>query len=304
MIGFSSLSYPPPPQNQVFPHSNANNGGLKRLASSREELERSWHSDGSFSNSARAHVLHSISCSGDEIDNEERCFKRQRTNDSVDVVDRNNPLQHVVSGVRIHPENRPPKLLDAMDMEEQPNRTRALLKPGWYTGQLGYCGNRHGFGSTTHDDGTAYQGSYVNDAMEGNGKYKFTPLKQLVTLDGTRLHRVTETVFEGNFVNDEPKGKGMFITTIIDSVPERIQSSGIDVKYVKVMYDVGYYKANGKACGEGVRFTYTRTSMTDWEEVCTRTNNGECTGLVVGRSYGVWVCDCLGLDGYPQIPTW
>lgn len=201
----------------------------------------------------------------------------------------------MTTGVRINPDNRPPKDIMSDDSPQ--------IKAGWYSGHLSYSGNRHGNGTTKHDDGTSYTGEYANDLMEGYGKYTFTTMKQLVHLEGMKLHRVTDKVFEGKFVQDVPGGAGVMITTIVDSEPERVQSSGIDVKYVKVVYDVGYYNRDGKAVGEGARFTYTKTSMTDWKEVCTRLWSGEETGVVVGRSYGEWICDCLGMTSVPTVPS-
>ena len=176
------------------------------------------------------------------------------------------------------------------------------IKAGWYTGPFSASG-RHGTGSTKHDDGTCYYGEYVNDCMEGWGRYTFTPVRQMVT--GTSpegvvvYHRVTERVFEGQFVQDLPLGKGWMVTTVTDS--QKPPSNHNQEQYVKVMYDVGYYREE-KTVGEGVRFTYTKT-LNGWEEVCTRTNGGVCSGVKVMRGYGTWVCDCLGLDSYPEPPS-
>jgi hypothetical protein len=273
MIGVTP--HPPP---QVFHPTTTG----KRLASTRQELERSWHSSGHFSTSARAHVLHSISCSADE-DDTDRSFKRQRTNESVDIAVRS--IMNPVNGVRINPDNRPPKPLST------------TIKAGWYSGHLDYMGNRHGMGCTQHDDGSSYEGSYANDVMEGWGKYTFTTMKQLVSLEGRRMHRTTERVFTGNFVENGPSGKGVMTTTVIDSDPS------MEIKYVKVIHDVGYYKHDGRCVGEGVRFAYTRSWTTGWEERYTRTNGGVCTGVNVTRGYGEWVCDCLGLEEYPVAPS-
>ncbi|KAL7489212.1 hypothetical protein ACHAW6_014804 [Cyclotella cf. meneghiniana] len=316
MIGFSPLPYGDPnhrmlnnplvASSNVTPLATTASQGLKRLASSREELERSWNSP------PPGGLLHSVSCSRDSFDEDsavERTFKRQRTIEIDSPVD--SPMatptpeySSIVGGLRINPDNRPPR-------QDQTPR-RHPVKAGWYHGQVDYVGNRHGRGHTAHDDGTEYHGSYVNDLMDGWGRYKFTTVKQLVSfpsrqagaMHSATLHRVTERVFEGVFENDKPSGKGMMITTVIDSVPQCVATTGMEVKYVKVVYDVGFYKEDGRQVGEGARFTYTKsTSMTEWEEVCTRTLSGECSGLKVDRSYGNWVCDCLNMPSYPEVPS-
>ncbi|KAL7509549.1 hypothetical protein ACHAXN_009559 [Cyclotella atomus] len=289
MIGFSPRPFDAPPfPTSTHPSTNQN----KRLASSREELESSWHSSSPFSTSARAQVLHTISCnstSSDDLNIEinDRSFKRQRTNDSIDTSNR----QKFVSAVRISPDNRPPKPVYFMSDD--------TIKAGWYTGTVNYIGQRSGHGLTKHDDGTEYDGEYLNDVMHGWGKYKFTTMKQLVNLNGRTMHRVTERVFEGSFDNGKSEGKGRMITTVIDT------ESKMNGVYVKVVYDCGYYRGDGEAVGEGTRFTFTRSSVcNEWKEVCTRLSCGECTGMVTSREYGEWVCDCLGLDGlYPEVPS-
>lgn len=310
MIGF--LESPYGDANHHIDNPIAAPASNKRLASTREELERSWHSSGTFSTSARAQVLHSISCSEslDEIEGG-RSFKRQRTNESVDAsMFVSGVTINPVSGLRIAPDNRPPKS-GGVDMRSPQDNNAPSIKAGWYQGQVDYMGNRHGKGHTKHDDGTEYEGDYVNDLMEGWGKYRFTTMKQLVSFPASAmsahmhsptLHRVTDKVFEGLFIRDEPVGRGILTTTIVDSVPERVASSGIDIKYAKIMHDVGFYKADGKPVGEGARFTYSRTTTTGWEEVCTRLHDGQCTGVKTDRSYATWVCDCLGLP-YPKAPS-
>eukprot|EP00804_Cyclotella_cryptica_P004068 CCRYP_015444-RA/>CCRYP_015444-RA protein AED:0.57 eAED:0.43 QI:0/0/0/0.5/1/1/2/0/381 len=321
MIGFSPLPhrvFEPPlvanPHTAPMATTTSSNQGLKRLASSREELERSWHSS--------AVLLHSISGSRDSLDDEappaERTFKRQRTLDStvnamtgVSTTPTPAPeYSSLVDRMRIRPDNRPPPHPTKDDTSHRPPP-----KAGWYHGHLDAMGNRHGIGHTLHDDGTEYDGTYVHDVMEGWGRYKFTTVQQLVSfpqggkggVSSTTLHRVTERVFEGVFEGGTPRGRGVMISTVVDSLPPSCvaavtsMTDGMEVQYVKVVYDVGYYREDGRAVGEGARFTYSKsTSMNEWEEVCTRTWNGECSGVKVGRSYGEWVCDCLNLQSYPE----
>lgn len=222
-------------------------------------------------------MLHSVSRSNDECD---RSFKRQRTNDSVDTLQQ----RRYVTNLQIDPLDRPSGSMSDCNIP---------IKAGWYTGPISSSG-RHGTGSTKHDDGTHYSGEYVNDRMEGWGEYTFTLMRQMVTSNQGVFHRVTEKVFKGQFVQDLPLGKGFMITTTTDSQNNQEQ-------FVKVTYDVGFYREE-RTVGEGVRFTYTKTHN-GWKEVCTRTDGGVCSGLVVGRSYGIWLCDCLGLDSYPVPPS-
>ena len=198
----------------------------------------------------------------------DRSFKRQRT---LDVLPR--PSNIVVTSSRI--------------------------PSGWYTGSLDDNGHRVGYGTTQHDDGTMYTGYYVKNEREGWGESRIPVVRQ----ETTTWYRTTERVFRGNFKNDAPCGKGMLITTVMD-VPKEEDT----LTYVRVTFDVGSYQPDGQCVGEGVRFCYTQTrsshsrNRTEWVEECRRTRNGECTGVVVGRGYGEWVCDCLGLSSYPVAP--
>ena len=216
---------------------------------------------------------------------------------------------HIVKGIRISASNRPPKQNDSTNhlkpSQSQSNGLTHPVKTGWYEGEVDVLGNRHGKGITKHDDGTEYEGLYVNDVMEGWGRYKFVTLRQLVSNPlfshkSSQLHRHVERSFEGIFHNDKPSGVGKLLTKTTDFVPQETSqgwdSSGVDIKFIEIVHDVGYHK-DGRAIGEGVRFIFLKTEMKNcWDESCFRLVNGECSNLRVAHDYAEWVCNCLGTD--------
>jgi hypothetical protein len=106
--------------------------------------------------------------------------------------------------------------------------SRRDVKSGWYEGPLDAYGNRHGYGITRHDDGTEYEGQYVNDVMSGcHGRYSLAPYQKLVvanvpSADGAvgngndGLMRRIEASYVGSFRNDVPHGVGTTITRTVD----------------------------------------------------------------------------------------
>lgn len=152
--------------------TNNNHGGTKRLASCREELERSWEG-------VAAPLRHCISNDNDNImgmmtsDDEDDYgnlmhgrAKRRRTispnngdNNYMMEEDDCHPQPLINKSLRISPSNRP-------------RLTSVPIKAGWYEGEVDEFGNRHGMGITRNDDGTEYEGPYYKDVMEGsNGRY-------------------------------------------------------------------------------------------------------------------------------------
>ena len=155
--------------------TNGNNhGGTKRLASCREELERSWEG-------VAAPLRHCISNDNNDImgmmtsDDEDDYgnlmhgrAKRRRTISPNNGDNNNNymmeeddchPQPLINKSMRISPSNRP-------------RLTSVPIKAGWYEGEVDEFGNRHGMGITRNDDGTEYEGPYYRDVMEGsNGRY-------------------------------------------------------------------------------------------------------------------------------------
>lgn len=183
------------------------------------------------------------------------------------------------------------------------------VKAGWYEGSIDAFGNRHGRGITRHDDGTEYEGPYVEDIMEGvGGKYKFITERRFVPDPsrpaGFTLHRQIEKSFEGIFEKDQPRGAGMFVTKTVDCAPQVLGSDPpimIDIRFMEVVYDVGMYK-NTTAVGEGVRIIYSTTNIdgrSTLEMTCYRLMNGENTNLKVANDYATWVCNCLGMASLP-----
>jgi len=194
--------------------SNNNNiisggaGGMKRLASCREELERSWQLNSNSSNG--------ISISNDNTNNMMMMDTSNNNNSNNNKNNNfNNPLRHCISndndgmtsasddedhtdyGTRvvkrrrtIHATNFTNGLSNDITMMEDhcgmvPGTTRAIrispatrprqtevpIKAGWYEGEVNGHGARHGRGITRNDDGTEYEGPYCNDIMEGsNGR--------------------------------------------------------------------------------------------------------------------------------------
>mmetsp|Transcript_16290 Transcript_16290/g.26372 ORF Transcript_16290/g.26372 Transcript_16290/m.26372 type:complete len:320 (+) Transcript_16290:333-1292(+) len=279
------------------------NPNLKRLASCREELERSWR--------GTQPDLHCVSndgsgCETDYLENSGRVKRRRTLQSNSNGYDDADMMMNCsfVSGTRISPTNRP--------RQPQPQAlTRPQVKAGWYEGEVDAAGNRHGKGITKHDDGTEYEGPYVNDVMEGsNGRYKFITAKHSVPnphQNGSLLYRHIEKSFEGSFKNDMPDDKGMIITKTVDTVPQVLGSMPIDVRFMEVTYDVGVYRSeeDGKVVGEGLRVIYSKNYVDGRGTLtknCFRLFNGENTHVRVGESYANWVFQCMNMD-FPQPPS-
>ena len=203
-----------------------------------------------------------------------------------------------VSGTRISPSNRPHHL-------QQQSLTRTQVKAGWYGGGLNALGNRHGKGATKHDDGTEYEGPYVNDLMEGpDGRYKFITTKHAVPnprQNGSHLYRQVEKSFEGYFSSDMPHGVGTIITKTVDCAPRVLGLTPVDIRFTEVVYDFGMHKkqADGKAVGEGVRIIYTTTNVDNrntLEKNCFRLYHGENTNVRVAPGYAAWMLQCMNID--------
>lgn len=283
------------------PSSNSN----KRLAGSREELEHSWG-------------------------------KRRKTTPCVDF--HGNPMEmnagnaSFVNATRIDPANRPPKTAPAT-ITSTPSCPPATVRAGWYRGDIDHFGNRSGTGTTRHDDGTEYTGTYTNDVMEGRGIFKFAPVHSPNTTHHPNVQRRIERYFEGTFTNDESKGKGKMVTATVDEVPPTLVFGGGEggasntfaagvaatsnaTKVVQVVHDVGHFEAGGRAVGEGVRYIFTKRpnpsssnnvvmdehNSTMWETNCFRLMSGECARMKVALSYAKWVCDCLQFEA-PAPPS-
>lgn len=273
--------------------------GTKRLASCREELERSWQ-QGTGPTNQELHYISNASSSEDFVGDCSSRVKRRRTlqyqssnnysnddNDDTMMTDGS-----FVRGTRISPFNRPPT---------NPSTTHSQVKAGWYEGEVAQ-GNRHGRGITKHDDGTEYEGPYVNDIMEGpSGRYQFITTRHLVPnprQNGSTLHRQIEKSFVGTFQSDTPSGVGMVITKIVDCAPQALcgPTSPLDIRFREVMYDVGMHKNN--AVGEGVRIVYTTTNVegrSTLAQNCFRMQNGEITPMRLALDYAQWMCSCMGV---------
>ena len=140
---------------------------------------------------------------------------------------------------------------------------RRQVKAGWYDGPVDDYGNRHGRGTTRHDDGTTYEGPYANDVMAGSGGRYTLPARHELAGDDNLLRRV-EVRFEGSFRDDAPHGVGATITTTVDRVapsaggrPARTEVASPAT--VVVTYDVGVHDSRKSgAVGEGARVAYRR----------------------------------------------
>jgi hypothetical protein len=167
------------------------------------------------------------------------------------------------------------------------------VKPGWYEGPVDVYGNRHGYGITKHDDGTEYEGQYVNDVMSGcHGRYSLAPYHRLVMdpNDGiandrmdartgnNNVMRRIEVKYVGSFRNDVPHGVGTTITRTVDYranndlTPCDIREGGWqqqqphppEIRSVEVTYDIGVHDTSRNAAvGEGVRVVYRSRATID-----------------------------------------
>ncbi|KAL9189125.1 hypothetical protein ACHAXT_011615 [Thalassiosira profunda] len=305
------------------PNPNAMNG-TKRLASCREELERSWAGAG-----APQDVHHCVSMTNsndsDFSEDERGDGNRSKRRRTLSPIVSNDDMMAVTDGSfvtehRITPDNRPPRPHPQCTSAKAPVQAGwyppqqqdapavVQVKAGWYEGEIDAFGCRHGKGITKHDDGTGYEGQYVNDAMEGTGVYKFVTTRHLVPHphnSGAHLQRQIEKSFEGTFANDMPQGAGMVITRTVDWAGPQVPGAPFDVPFSEVMYDVGMHRqADGKAVGEGVRIIYTTTNAegrSTLEKKCFRLTNGEDTKLQVADEYAGWILQCMGVD--PPVPS-
>eukprot|EP00581_Thalassiosira_minuscula_P006792 CAMPEP_0183707766 /NCGR_PEP_ID=MMETSP0737-20130205/4241_1 /TAXON_ID=385413 /ORGANISM="Thalassiosira miniscula, Strain CCMP1093" /LENGTH=316 /DNA_ID=CAMNT_0025935495 /DNA_START=642 /DNA_END=1592 /DNA_ORIENTATION=- len=295
-----------PAAGAVAPSHPNSNHGLKRLASCREELEQSWQG-------VTPQYLHCVSTDGSQSDTSAEGFfqrrtKRRRTTQELNPANNNGDMMmecSFVGGHRISPDNRPPVL-----QPEPQDSTRPQVKAGWYEGGVDARGNRHGRGITKHDDGTEYEGPYVEDVMEGPaGCYQFATTRHLVPnprANGSHLHRQVEKSYEGCFKNDMPHGAGVIITKTTDCAPQVLGSMPVDVRFMEVVYDVGMHKSegNGKAVGEGVRIIYTMTKndgIVESQRTFFRLINGENTNLHIAHGYANWILQCMNVP-FPEAP--
>ncbi len=291
--------------------------GRKRLASCREELEQSWRGIGCGGGGVGVQMLNNLRCisyDGPVADNDDEDetmmisgsenssrVKRRKTlldmdDNSMTATPTKDESCSFVRGHRISSTYcRPPRRVAGTQ-----------VKAGWYEGSIDAFGNRHGRGVTRHDDGSEYEGPYVDDVMEGVGKYKFITEYRLVPDTcryGSTLHRQIEKSFEGNFEKNEPHGAGVFVTQTVDCAPQVLGSDPplLKIRFMEVVYDVGMYK-NTTAVGEGVRIIYSATNIdgrSTLEKCCYRLMNGENTKLKVANDYATWVCHCLGMADIP-----
>lgn len=300
--GFAPAGAAPGPTTAAGPIALNHTHGTKRLASCREELERSWQggtaptlrqcvsSDGGYNMMEDAPSL--------GYDDNGRA-KRRRTLHPIGSNENDAMMtdQSFARGIRISPTNRPDRAPSAVE-------SRAV-KAGWYEGQVDAQGNRHGRGVTKHDDGTDYEGPYVRDVMEGDGgSYKFFTERHLVPnprRNGSHLHRQVEKLFVGSFTNDLPDGPGMVMTKVVDCAPQVLGSTPLDVRFVEVTYDVGMHKETneGKAVGEGVRIIYTNAfadGRSTLKKSFYRLLNGEMVNIALAEGYAKWMLQCMEVD--------
>jgi hypothetical protein len=290
-------------------------GGTKRpLATCREELERGWQyyhrcvSDDASSSWGDDANVHDDDDDDDDVDvdgvmDEGGSAKKRRRIIAEDAVDATMSDALTFATGRV-------VRIDRRD----PSRR---VKSGWYEGPVDAYGNRHGRGITRHDDGTSYEGLYVDDVMTGSrGKYTLATRRELVPdpspdHDGTTttttttggLLRVVEVRYEGSFRDDVPHGVGMTITTTVD------HASTPEIMSVEVAYDVGVHDMRRTSTvGEGVRVIYrspstmdrlidggrTMTTTAKWEMSCYRLMHGCDTNLRVADGYAAWIVQCMG----------
>eukprot|EP00579_Thalassiosira_antarctica_P001276 CAMPEP_0201867498 /NCGR_PEP_ID=MMETSP0902-20130614/1699_1 /ASSEMBLY_ACC=CAM_ASM_000551 /TAXON_ID=420261 /ORGANISM="Thalassiosira antarctica, Strain CCMP982" /LENGTH=320 /DNA_ID=CAMNT_0048392653 /DNA_START=375 /DNA_END=1337 /DNA_ORIENTATION=+ len=299
--GFAPAGHPSAATTQVIGAPNSMHGTKRGLASCREELERSWQGVTQPQQFLRCVTNDVVGSSymEDSLESNSR-VKRRKTLQSNYSNDDIMMESSFVGGKRISPFNRP-----QVQVQQPQALMRSQVKAGWYEGEVDAPGNRHGKGITKHDDGTEYEGIYVNDVMEGsNGRYKFATTRHLVPNprhNGSHLHRQIETSFEGSFKNDVPTGVGMIITKTVDCAPQALGSTPVDVRFMEVMYDVGMHneEVEGKAVGEGVRIIYTTTNIdgrSTLEKNCFRLNSGENTNMRVAAGYAAWMLQAMNVD--------
>jgi hypothetical protein len=106
-------------------------------------------------------------------------------------------------------------------------------KPGKYTGAVNEEGHRHGLGITVYDDGSIYDGPYINDIRDGKGASYSFPVRsktnKLLSYDGEykagkqhgkgRLLWKNGDVYEGECRSNSFSGVGK-LTTIDGTVYE------------------------------------------------------------------------------------
>ena len=265
-------------------------------------------------------------------DNDGRVNKRRRfASPYATTTMKVTPVQRV----RIDPTTRPSSRMQGgggmmvddempgmVDSVNNTNDHRHDVKAGWYEGQLdSSTGLRHGHGITHHDDGTTYEGPYINDSMNGpDGRYTFgiqhklipDPIKNYHA--GTTEHylrRTTEVMHTGSFRSNVPHGVGSMIIRTIDYVPT------VDtVRSIEIVYDIGVHvSTRNEAVGEGVRVVYRsaidpiehRAAINAdgqilWEKSWFRLFNGRLTTVRVSECYAAWIVQCMGTV-YPGLPV-
>lgn len=289
-----------------------NNSSTKRLASTREDLEKSWQlvpqDDNTVHNFVRGPSLrHCISNDNDlgmtseedESYNESR-VKRRRT---IPATQSNYDNIMMDEGVSLLATNKPIRISPS----SRPRQTDVPIKAGWYEGDIDTDGARHGRGVTKNDDGTEYDGPYVRDVMEGsNGRYQFVTTRHLVPnpeYNGSHLHRHVEKSFVGTFKQDVPTGVGMYVTKTVDCAPQVLGGHPLDIRYMEFVYDVGMHK--NVAVGEGIRVIYQTTNAngrSTLEMNCYRLDGGETTNTQVASDYAKWIFQCMNID-FPPPPS-
>lgn len=295
--GFAPAGHPSAATTQIIgkpTDPNSMHGTKRCLASCREELERSWQGV-----TQPQQYLRCVT-NEDSLESNSRVKRRRTLQSNYSNHDDMMMEGSFVGGKRISPFNRP-----QVQVQQPQALMRSQVKAGWYEGEVDALGNRHGKGITKHDDGTEFEGPYVNDVMEGSdGRYKFATTRHLVPNprhNGSHLHRQIETSFEGPFQNDVPNGAGMIITKTVDCAPQVLGSTPVDIRFMEVMYDVGMHKkeVEGKAVGEGVRIIYSTTNIdgrSTLEKTCFRLNNGENTNMKVAAGYATWMLQAMNVD--------
>lgn len=275
----------------TFVNRNVQSLKLKRLCSSREELEQSWLGPSPNQD------LRCVSGSNDDYcfafqDSESGRTKRRRTIEpNDDEMAEDSVTTTTFTKIRITPDNRPIS-----------NNSTNNIMSGWYEGELDMFGNRAGTGVTKHDDGTSYSGSYASDFMEGEGKYTFVTTREIIPnphVPGGCLERQVEKTFVGKFLGGKPEAGGtLCVKTWAISDP-----ASSNVQFAEVVHDIGYYR-DGRPLGEGARFVYTNTNIngvSTLEAKYWRLADGQDTHKGVAYDYAVWLCHCLGVD-VPEPP--
>lgn len=292
--GFSPHAPAPAPitsfVSDATPTLNPNIHSLKRLASSREELEQSWSGGDHHGAPSSNQDFCCVSGSNDDNcfafeDTESGRTKRRRTIEPHDDEMAEDSVT-TFAKIRITPDNRPRSM----------SNHSTSAKSGWYEGGLDTFGNRHGKGITKHDDGTSYSGFYACDKMDGEGKFTFVTTRAIVPnphIPGGRLQRQVEKTFVGKFQGGKLHAGGKITTKTAISDPAKF-----NVQFAELVHDIVYYR-DDRPLGEGARFVYTSTNVngvSTLEAKYWRLADGQNTHLGVAYDYAAWLCHCLGVD--------